>query len=77
MIVLADVIQPNEVNGYLIAAIGGLVAAVGIMFWQLLASKSETIAAYKEILPVSTLLMQTVQALQKLIERTESKGGGS
>ncbi len=74
MIVLAD-IQPADVNGWLLGAIGVLGGVVAVLFWQLMAAKSELITAYKEILPVSTLLMQTVQVLQKLIERTESKGG--
>ena len=65
MLPLAEV---TPLDQYLMAAIVSLVAGIVVLFWQLLGSKNETTAAYKEILPAATLLMKTVESLQKFID---------
>jgi hypothetical protein len=61
--------------GYLLVAISGLVAALVGMFWLLIAAKAETLSLAKEVIPVTTQLVTTVQGLQKLVERLETREG--
>lgn len=63
--------QDDMTTKLLLSAILALSGVVAALFYQLIRSKDEQIAAYKEILPTATLLMETVQALQKIIERED------
>lgn len=74
MIPLAETTSAD--TSYLLAAIGALVTTIGVLFWQLLSAKNEVATAYKEILPAATLLMKTVEALQKLVGQIEKKRRG-
>ena len=71
--ILADAAIPTDLIGYLATACAGLVTAIGILFWQLLASKGETIALAKELIPVSTALLAAAQAFQKVVDRQEGR----
>ena len=64
---------PPGVIGYLVSAIVVMGGTIGVLFWQLIAAKNETTAAYKEMLPVATKLLDTVTELRKLIDRFETK----
>lgn len=65
--------QYEAIGNYLITAIGTLCAVIGILFWQLITAKNDLSNAYKEILPIATLLNQTVNTLQKLIDKFEER----
>lgn len=72
--ILADAsLTPTDLTGALTIAVGALCTVVGVLFWQLIASKSETLALAKELIPVSTALLQAAQAFQKIVERREGQ----
>lgn len=65
--------MPTDLTGALVVACGALSTSVGVLFWQLLAAKSETLALARELIPVATNLMVAAQALQKIVEKKESQ----
>lgn len=67
-------LPPTEsLVAYMAVAIAGLVTAIGVLFWQLLAAKGESLALAKELIPVATALHSTAQAMQRIVERHERK----
>lgn len=70
MILLSDA-APQDLTGALMVACGGLVTAVGILFWQLIAAKNETTALAKELMPIATNLLAAAQSMQKMVEKKE------
>lgn len=76
MIPLAEATAtPSDLVGYLVAAIGAMSVTIGVLFWQLIAAKGETLTLAKELIPVATALHSTAQAMQKIVERHEREGG--
>ena len=64
----------TDLIAYLVSAIITMAAAIGVLFWQFVASKNETIALAKELIPVASAMNAIATALKKVVDRT---GGGA
>lgn len=69
---MADTTQAGLVE-YLAIAVTTEAAVIGVLFWQLIAAKKESLDLAKETLPISTQLMTASQSLLRFIERQEEK----
>ena len=62
-------------SGQIVVGAGVLGSVISVLFWQLLRALASTTAAYKEVLPVATALMETVRSLEALVRQLERRVG--
>lgn len=79
----ADTMATTPVSGLLlstgevIAGASVLAAVIGALFVQLMRSKSETTEAYKSVLPITIVMLESNKNMEEIVERLEQKITGA